>query len=190
MSMNQHETALSCKSERLMYGTITRGEIEEVRQLHNHAEVLTRLSDARPVNQVEQENWFKTISSSKTSYRIVIRQLISGELVGVFRIDKIDYLNQNAQVGLDIHPNFQRQGYAREAYNTLLAVLFNDWNLSRVSLETLASNSPARSLYQSLGMKEEGVGRQAVFRNGRFEDVVYYGFLRSEWLDLKIQEMK
>ncbi len=189
MKNQQQETTHLYKSERLRYSTITRSDLEEVRQLHNHPEVVTRLSDARPVNQIEQENWFEAISSSKTSYRIVIRKLISADLVGVFRVDKIDYLNQSAQVGLDIHPKFHRQGYAREVYNTLFEIFFNDWNLNRVGLETLTSNSPARALYLSLGMKEEGVGRCAIFRNGKFEDVVYYGLLRSEWQGFQKQEM-
>lgn len=185
MNEQKREEYPSYKSERLTYSAISKGDLEEVRELHNHPEVISRLTDVRPVNQIEQEVWFNRVSSSKSSYRIIAREIISGELVGVFRIDRIDSLNQNAQVGLDIHPKFQRRGFARETYHTLLNALFKDWNLNRVNLETLSSNLPARTLYQSLGMKEEGVGREAVFRNGKFEDVIYYGVLRSEWLDFQ-----
>lgn len=169
------------QSKRLALALLTKTDLEEVRELHNHPQVLKELTDIRPVNSLEQEKWYQAISSSKSSYRIVARMLSTHQLIGVFRIDNFDAINQSAQVGLDVHPIHQRKGFGREIYTIMLNQLFGDWNLYRIYLETLSSNFPARQLYDSLGFKEEGIGREAIFRSGSRKDLVYYGLLRSEW---------
>ncbi len=169
------------QSERLMLNLITKLDLEEVRELHNHPLVLSQLTDVREVSEVDQERWYESISSSKTSFRIVARLTLSHQLIGVFRIDKFDTINLSAQVGLDVHPDHHRRGFAREIYQNILKVLFGKWNLHRVYLETLNSNVAARSLYESLGFRVEGFGREAILRIGKRVDLVYYGLLEPEW---------
>jgi ribosomal-protein-alanine N-acetyltransferase len=169
------------QSERLTLNLITKLDLEEVRELHNNPLVLSQLTDIREVSDIDQVNWYKSISYSKTSFRIVARLKPSNQLIGVFRIDKFDTINLTAQVGLDVHPNYHRRGFAREIYCNVLTVLFSDWNLHRVYLETLSSNVAARSLYDALGFKVEGFGREAILRIGNRVDLVYYGLLGSEW---------
>lgn len=169
------------ESERLLFRTIVKEDLEQVRELHNHPEVVSKLTDIRPVNQIEQEEWFVKVSSSRRSYRLIARHRETNQLVGVFRIDKIDQVNQNAEIGLDIHPMFHRKGYGFEIYNKMLEVLFMDWNLHRVYLQTLETNVAANSLYLKLGMKYEGRARQAIYRKGRYEDTILYGLIKSEW---------
>jgi RimJ/RimL family protein N-acetyltransferase len=38
-----------------------------------------------------------------------------------------------------------------------------------------------RKLALRLGMQEEGVRRQAMFKDGRYHDVVEYGVLAEDW---------
>lgn len=171
----------SSESSRLQYRVISKDDLEDVRLLHNHPLILSKLTDARPVNQIEQELWFNSISSSKSRYRIIVRQKSTKELVGVFRIDQIDLVNQSSSVGLDVVPRMHRQGYGREIYVHMIEYLFNDWNLFRLHLETLESNQPARGLYESLGFKLEGIGREAIYRAGRRENLVFYALLKPDW---------
>jgi len=170
------------QSDRLEIDLMARKDLEEVRKLHNHPEVLKYLTDIRPVSEQEQEQWFTKISNSRANYRFIARLKESLDLVGVFRLDKLDHVNQSAQIGLDVHPTFQNMGFGTEIYGIFFKLLFNDWNLHKLSLETLSSNVRARRLYVRLGMSIEGTLRQAVYRNGMYEDLVIYGVLKSEWI--------
>ena len=154
-----------------------------MRLLHNHPAVISFLTDVRPVNEIEQKEWYLRISSSRKSYRFVAREKLSSSIVGVFRIDELDHLNQSAQIGLDVHPDFQNRGFGTEIYKIFFNTLFNNWNLNRLYLETLASNTRARKLYAKLGMKEEGQAREAIFRDGKYNDLILYSLLRSEFVN-------
>lgn len=70
----QHAEVYEYHSQRLNYRSIVMEDLEEVRELHNHPEVIRRLTDVRPVSQLAQKIWFESISRSKSSFRIVVRK--------------------------------------------------------------------------------------------------------------------
>ena len=174
---------LSGNTRRLEVSTLKFSDLEEARLLHNQYSVLSQLSDSRPVSLLQQREWFNKLSESISSTRLVLRNIESGVLVGVFRVDRIDIVNKSVMIGLDVHEKHRRQGYARETYLFILEKIFEVWVFNRAYLETLKTNTAAISLYRSLGMHYEGTGRQAVRRGTSFADLEFYGILRSEWKD-------
>lgn len=168
------------ETERLFIALITGGDAEDARKLHNEPETLKWLSDTRVVSPEEQATWLAGLQISKTSKRYVAREKSKDELVGVFRFDRLDNQNQSAEVGLDVATRFRRMGYAKEIYHALLPYLFSEFSLNRLSLITLATNTPAINLYESLGFKKEGVLRQAIKRDDQFLDVIQYSMLATE----------
>jgi len=55
-------------------------------------------------------------------------------------------------------------------------------NLNRIACGTFEDNVGMCKLAESLGMAEEGRRRQAVYKLGRFVDVIEYGVLRNEYV--------
>ena len=168
------------RTERLIIRLIDAQDIEQVRKLHNHPETLKWLSDTHFVTKVEQESWFKKISSSLTSRRYVVELCETKDLVGVFRLDDIDMENKSAYVGLDISTDFRRKGFALETYEAMVPLLFEELQLNRLSLVTLATNHPAIYLYEKLGFIKEGILRQAFYRGTEFVNGLIYSKLRNE----------
>jgi RimJ/RimL family protein N-acetyltransferase len=168
-------------SKRLVIRLLERRDLEEVRLLHNDDETLSRLTDISHVSEAQQEAWFLSMSTSRTSRRYVARLRTDASLIGVFRIDRLDFSNRNALVGADVVSAYRRQGYANEMFDYILGYLFNECGLHRVSLVTLETNNPALALYRKLGFVEEGRERQAIFRSGRFHDLINMGLLAEEW---------
>jgi RimJ/RimL family protein N-acetyltransferase len=166
---------------RLLVRLLERRDIEEARGLHNDDATLARLTDILHVSEAQQEAWFQSVSTSRTSRRYVARRREDDAFVGVFRIDRIDPLNRNAYVGADVAPGLRGQGYGAEMFGYFLRYLFEQCGLHRVALVTLETNAPALSLYRKLGFVEEGRERQAIFRDGRFQDLVAMGLLADEW---------
>ena len=168
-------------TERLVIRLLERRDLEEVRRLHNHDETLLRLTDLSHVSEMQQDAWFQAVSSSRTSRRYVGRRRADEAFVGVFRLDRLDPWNRNAYVGADVVPAMRRQGYAEEMFAYFLRYLFSQCGLNRVALATLASNTAALELYRKLGFLEEGREREAIFRDGRFQDLVLMGLLAEDW---------
>lgn len=168
-------------SERLLIRLLERRDLEEVRLLHNDDGTLARLTDIAHVSEPQQEGWFQSVSTSRTSRRYVARRRPDGALVGVFRIDRLDPLNRNVFVGADVAPALRGQGYAKEMFGYFFRYLFDQCGLHRVALVTLETNAPAIALYRKLGFVEEGRERQSIFRDGRFQDLIAMGLLADEW---------
>lgn len=168
------------RTERLTLRLIDAQDIEQVRELHNHPETLKWLSDTHFVTKMEQESWFKKISSSLTSRRYVVELCETKDLVGVFRLDDIDIENKSAYVGLDIAIDFRRKGIALETYEAMIPFLFEELQLNRLSLITLETNHPAISLYEKLGFMKEGTLRQAFYRETGYVNGLVYSKLRIE----------
>jgi RimJ/RimL family protein N-acetyltransferase len=75
------------------------------------------------------------------------------------------------------------KGYAKEASLLIMRHGFRELNLHRVHCGTSEENVPMQRLARFMGMKEEGRRRQAMFKHGRFLDVIEYGVLRDEFFE-------
>lgn len=166
---------------RLVIRLMECGDIEEARLLHNDDATLARLTDVLHVSQAQQDSWFQSVSTSRSSRRYVARLRESGAFVGAFRIDRIDMQNRSCLVGCDIVPLQRRQGYAEEFFGYMLNYLFLQLGMHRAGLVTISENQPAISLYQKLGFVTEGSEREAIYRHGRFHDLIAMGLLAGEW---------
>jgi RimJ/RimL family protein N-acetyltransferase len=73
------------------------------------------------------------------------------------------------------------KGYGREAATLLIRHGFTALNLRRIQCGTFATNQGFCQLAAALGMRQEGVRRQAVFKAGVYLDVIEFGLLREEF---------
>ena len=79
--------------------------------------------------------------------------------------DSVGYIRTNGDVvGMDIHPNHRRNGYAREAYKLILK------QMDIASLWVFDDNF-AKILYQELGFKE--TGEQKIIRDRNYIKMMY-----------------
>lgn len=160
---------------------LERQDLEAARRLHNDDSTLLWLTDIRHVSEPEQENWFDMLSRSRSTRRYSVHEEKSGNFAGLFRIDHLDLQNRCAMVGLDIVQGFRRRGYARKVFDYFFHYLFDEVGLNRLGLVTLDSNTPAIELYRKLGFQEEGRHREAIWRDGRYQDLLQFGLLRDEY---------
>ena len=172
---------MTSSSDHLVIRLLERQDIEFARQLHNDDSVLLRLSDPSHVSEAQQEGWFESVSLSRSSRRYLVQERISGDPVGVFRVDSIDHYNRSVCIGLDITKEKRGRGYARESFLYFLDLFLNQQGYHRVYLATLETNKVALNLYHSLGFVEEGRSREAIFRDGRFQDLIWLSILGEEF---------
>ncbi|MDN3579048.1 GNAT family protein [Chitinimonas viridis] len=73
-------------------------------------------------------------------------------------------------------------GYGLEAARLIVAHGFDNLNLHRIHCGTFADNQAMLALARKLGMQQEGLRRQAVYKRGAWLDVVEFGLLRDEFV--------
>ncbi len=162
-------------------------DVAEIVALRNDPSTLLRLHDVNQYNAAHTEQWLRTLPGSSKRYSIFTWEnapqtpVHSGEFLGLIRIDRIDGVNRNCAVGLDIVPQHRGHGLSAKAYAWLLDYLFHQLNMHMVYLEVLASNERAIHVYERIGFQVDGRLRQRVFRNGAYEDSILMSLLRSEY---------
>jgi [ribosomal protein S5]-alanine N-acetyltransferase len=73
------------------------------------------------------------------------------------------------------------QGYATEAAKALLRHGFEALGLNRIYAHHMTKNPASGRVLEKIGMKREGLLRQAILKSDNFEDVVLYAMLRQDW---------
>ena len=154
--------------------------VEWARQMRNHPETRSFLANTDEISKKEQRAWFKSLQTSKTSFRILVHH--RGETVGLIRLDHYDEKNKSICVGMDIHPDHRGQGLSSTVYEMLFQFLFDgSAALHRVWLLVGAYNERAIHIYKKLGFVEEGCQRQALLRDGKYWDQYMMSILKEEY---------
>ena len=73
------------------------------------------------------------------------------------------------------------EGIGRRALALIVDRVFERHGANRVWLDTFPHNERAQRAYAAAGFVREGVLREALFKNGRFESLVVMSILRAEW---------
>ncbi len=86
-----------------------------------------------------------------------------------------------AELGYWIGVPYWNQGYATEAVRAVLDCGFLTLELSRIHAHHMTHNPASGRVMEKAGMRREGFSPQALKKDGRLVDAVFYGALRHEW---------
>jgi RimJ/RimL family protein N-acetyltransferase len=147
-------------------------DIELVRRMHNEPATLLQMGDPWPVSPLQQRDWFESMSRRRSDVTFMVCLIEDEKPIGVWRLKNMDAVNRVCEVGVDIFPDYRRQGYGYQTYRMIMAFLFDHYNVHMIYLRTAAFNQNAQSLYLELGFRETGRLVESIFRHGRYWDNV------------------
>lgn len=102
--------------------------------------------------------------------------------IGNITLSSLSSLHRSAEFSLLIgNIDSQKKGLAKEASLLMLRHGFQTMNLNRIWCGTMESNIPMQHLALSIGMQQEGIKRQEVYKNGRYYDTLQYSILKDEF---------
>ncbi len=148
--------------------------------LRSDPDVYNNLGTHAFLNSITQDEFVNYVSKAdKMKYFIFENE--NCDKIGLIRMTEIDRVNRSVCVGADIAKEFRGKGLARAIYCGILQITFNTWGMNRAWLLVLESSKIAYELYKKVGFIEEGRQRNAIFKNGKFEDYILMGILQSEF---------
>lgn len=104
--------------------------------------------------------------------------------VGNIGLHNLSFVNRNAEFSILIgERSHWGKGVGLAAGAIIITHGFSRLNLERIYCATAATNAGMSALAESLGMREEGRRRRALFLEGDWVDAVEYGILRSEFTE-------
>ncbi len=159
---------------------IREDDLAHIVRWRNDPEILGMLFSHRPLSEREQREWFEKLPGDKSRVSFMVETL-EGKAVGQGGFGGIDHRSRLAELGIVIgEREEQGKGLGTEAVQLLLSYGFGELNLHRISLRVLDGNRRALRIYRGLGFKDEGVLREAVYKDGAFRDIVLLSLLECE----------
>jgi RimJ/RimL family protein N-acetyltransferase len=85
-----------------------------------------------------------------------------------------------AELGYWVAVPYWNRGYCTEAARAVVTFGFDVLGLHRIQARHLTRNPPSGRVMQKIGMRQEGVHRDAIRKWDCFENVAFYGILACE----------
>lgn len=125
--------------------------------------------------------WAARAEALGTALPLMMIRRSDNLLVGAITMDNIRRGPvQAGTLGYWIGAPHARQGYMREAIQSVVHHAFQVMDLSRIEAACLPENAPSRGLLEKCGFKYEGVAQSYLQINGRWRNHVLYANLRSD----------
>ena len=133
------------------------------------------------INLNSEKEYLEKINDN-TVYSFVIVTLEEDKMIGTISLEKIDYINRAATLGIFIgDEKYRGKHIGEEAIKLILDYGFNYLNLNNIKLTVLEFNKRAIACYKKCGFKEMGKIRQAYYLNGRYYDEILMDILKEEF---------
>jgi RimJ/RimL family protein N-acetyltransferase len=152
----------------------------------NDPEVIRYTTTSTPYSLAMEEKWFdKQLETPASRGQVLAIETHVGEEwihIGNTDLHNIEPVTNAAEFGIMIgNKDFWHKGLGQETTRLMLKHGFEDLNLNRIYLYVFAENLRAIKTYESAGYIKEGVLRQAMYKNGLYNDIVVMSVLHSEW---------
>ncbi len=158
---------------------IEEDDLEFLQQHVNDPRIWRAIGRSKPLNRVQERAFFEDVVCSEESIQLLI--VAESTPVGTVGLKSIDWPSSRAELGYWIAPDHQRNGYASDAIERVVAYAFDQLGLHRIAARVFAFNAPSRRLLESVGFTQEGVHRDVKFIDGEYQDAYWYGLLEDEW---------
>lgn len=154
----------------------------------NDPEIIMNADDdpPMPTSIEKQKLWFANYNKTKgikdgVEFAIETKD---GKYIGGCGTNEIDFKNRIAKVGIFIGPRENLgKGYGSDAMKLLVNFLFMEMNMNKITLNVFGYNKRAVRSYEKCGFKLEAIGREAMYRNGRYHDEYTMSILREAYMN-------
>jgi ribosomal-protein-serine acetyltransferase len=104
-----------------------------------------------------------------------------GAWVGSMGFHDIIMRDKKAAIGYWLGKEHQGKGIMTECVKAIIKYGFTELDLNRIEIECARINTQSRAIPEKLGFTLEGTLRDNRIIEGKFEDVLLFSLLRSEW---------
>lgn len=154
-----------------------------VQELAGEEEVArTTLSIPHPYPDGAAKAWIERTREASEKGDIYAFALVKKEdtaLIGCVSL-RVSKHHNHAELAYWVGKPFWGQGFATEAAQEIVKFGFDDLKLNRIFAAAMTNNPGSYKVMIKIGMKHEGTFPQHVMKWGEYQDLVFYGTVKSE----------
>ncbi len=172
------------ETSRLILRPFTRRDLPDFIAYRNQPKV-SRYQSWHTFSAKEAEEFYSqqqsiSFNQDESWFQVALEHQDSKRLIGDFAIHFFDDGRQ-VELGFTLHPQYQHQGYAAEAAQALLRLLFTNLKKHRATAITDAENTAAHRFLQRLGFRQEAHFIKNVMFKGLWADEYAFALLKDEY---------
>lgn len=127
-------------------------------------------------------SWIRTHEdnfNNNESYEFAITDKNTNELYGAMGLTN-NKIHKNGELGYWIGEEYWGNGFATEAAIAVIEFAFSEKHYHKVYARYFASNPGSGRVMEKCGMEKEGLLLQHIYKENKFEDLIYYGIVNTE----------
>jgi diamine N-acetyltransferase len=159
------------------------GDLKQYNLWQNDPELMDYLGKnygyvAQAVDEMSYQQYLKTRDKN---VRLSIIQKEDNRYIGNVNLTHIHRINQSAEFSILIGPpDLRSKGMGTQATQLMVNHGLYNLNLHRIYLKVLADNIIAIKTYEKVGFQIEGTQREAMFKNGRYLNLINMSLLPGD----------
>ena len=110
--------------------------------------------------------------------RLLIEEKSTKRQIGLIDLFDFNPQHKRAGIGILIHPDFQKNGFAFEALSILIDYAFKYLNLHQLYANITANNSKSISLFTKHKFKKAGIKKDWILSEGKFKDEILFQLIK------------
>lgn len=139
------------------------------------------VGDHFPISSFQQEQWYLNNVCRADFHKYIIETSRDGA-VGLVCLEDIDWKNRSFQVPIKLmEQRNSMSGVGLDAHIAMLRYAFDELQMHRAWGATLEYNQASLNMQKLCGYKVEGRRRSAVYKGGKYYDLILTGLLRDEY---------
>lgn len=175
---------MNIKGKIVTLRAIEEKDLEFMRDMMNDSEIESLVVGwAFPVSGYQQKQWYLNNIENNNNLRFIIEDN-NGEAVGLATLTDIDWKNRKAIHGIKLDNKNRKRGLGTDALISIMRYAFNELQLNRLDASILEYNIASIKLHEKYGWKVEGKQRKAVYKNGKYNDLIIIGILREDYEEI------
>lgn len=99
--------------------------------------------------------------------------------IGSCGFNYIDFENDRVEIGYELHSDYWRKGYMKEALTALIDYAFETFKINRIEAKVDVKNIPSQKLLEKIGFEFEGILRGYEKQRGQYIDIMMYSILNK-----------
>lgn len=167
--------------ENIGFRSVERQDIEIIRQEHNDESVLLMLRDPRIITELQQIQWWESISKNRNNTVYCIFHETPENVIGVWKLQDLDDTNRCTEMGMDIFKNYRGQGFGLKSFRMIFKYIFENLNVHTIYAKVGAYNETSLVAAQKAGYKISGKIPESLFRKGVYWDNILLSITFDEY---------
>ena len=133
------------------------------------------------VSEAFEKQWIENTIFNSKDVKLAVCLDENDKHIGNVYMTNINEINRSCVSHVLIgEKEYWGHGYAREALLLAIDYMFNERNIHRIQANVLVSNVASLNMHEKCGYKLEGTLREAVYKNGKYQDQYVLALVKNK----------